>query len=98
MTNDHDILGGDFNLYLKPRLDKMDSLQEQHDSRNYRADITSFLGVSNIFDVWRVINPDKKFFTWRKGNKRSRLDYIHIGTFIKLCGGLRYSASHPVRP
>ena len=28
MTNDHYILGGDFNLYLNPRLDKLDSLQE----------------------------------------------------------------------
>ena len=82
MTNDHYILGGDFNLYLNHRLDKLDSLQEQHDSRNYRAYISSFLDVNNIADVWRVINPDKKFFTWHQGNKRSRLDYIFISEHL----------------
>ena len=29
MTTDHYILGGDFNLYLNPRLDKLDSSQDQ---------------------------------------------------------------------
>ena len=72
------ILGGDINLHLNPRLDKLDSLQEQHDSRNYRADISSFLDVNNITDVCRVINPDKMFFSWHQENKRSRLDYIFI--------------------
>ena len=82
MTNDHYILGGDFNLYLNPRFDKLDSLQEQHDNRNYRADISSFLDVNNIVDVWRVINPDKKIFTWHQGNKRSRLDYIFLSEHL----------------
>ena len=82
MTNDHYILGGDFNIYLNPRLDNMDSLQEQHDSRNYRADISSFLHVNNIADVRRVINPDKKFNTWHQGNTRSRLDYMFISEHL----------------
>ena len=82
MTNDHYILGGDFNLYLNPRLDKLDSLQEQHDSRNYRADISSFLDVNNIADVRRVINPDKKFFMRHQENKRSRLDFIFISEHL----------------
>ena len=45
MTTDHYILGGDFNLYLNPRLDKLDSSQDQNDSRNYRADLLSYLDV-----------------------------------------------------
>ena len=58
MTTDHYISGGDFNVYLNPRLDKLDSSQDQNDSRNYRADLLSYLDVKNIVDVWRVINPD----------------------------------------
>ena len=82
MTTDHYILGGDFNLYLNPRLDKLDSSQDQNDSRNYRADLLSYLDVNNIVDVWRVINPDKKFFTWHQGKRRSRLDYIFISEHL----------------
>ena len=29
-----------------------------------------------MVDPWRIYNPDKKMFTWHRGNKRSRLDYI----------------------
>ena len=29
-----------------------------------------------------MINPDKKFFTWHQGNKRSRLDYIFISEHL----------------
>ena len=82
MTTDHYIFGGDFNLYLNPRLDKLDSSQDQNDSRNYRADLLSYLDVNNVVDVWRVINPDKKFFTWHQGNRRSRLDYMFISEHL----------------
>ena len=45
--------------------------------------------VNNIVDIWWKINPDKKFFTWYRGNKRSRLDYIltseHLMNFIDQC-------------
>ena len=79
MTTDHYILGGDFNLYLNPRFDKPDS--SQNDSRNYRADLLSYLD-NNIVDVWRVINPDKKFLTCHQRNRRSRLDYIFISEHL----------------
>ena len=89
MTNEHTVLAGDFNLYLNPRLDKLDQINEAQDNRNYRSDIQSFMEVNNIVDIWRTINPDKKFFTWHRGNKRSRLDYIltseHLMNFIDQC-------------
>ena len=43
----HYILGGDLNLYLNPCLYKLDSSQEQNDSRNYSANISSFLNKNN---------------------------------------------------
>ena len=87
MKNEHTILGGDFNLYMDPRLDKLDNMPENHDNRNYREDIISYLEVNNLVDAWRTVNPDRKFFTWHRGNKRSRLDYLfcsdHLLNFIE---------------
>ena len=87
MKNEHTILGGDFNLYMDPRLDKLDNRPEHHDNRNYREDIISYLEVNNLVDAWRTVNPDRKFFTWHRGNKRSRLDYFfcsdHLLNFIE---------------
>ena len=87
MKNEHTIIGGDFNLYMNPRLDKLDNMPEHHDNRNYREDIISYLEVNNLVDAWRTANPDIKFFTWHRGNKRSRLDYFfcsdHLLNFIE---------------
>ena len=89
MTNEHTVLAGDFNLYLNPRLDKLDQIDEAQDNIYYRSDIQSFMEVNNIVDIWRTINPDKNFFIWHRGNKRSRLDYIltpqHLMNFIEEC-------------
>ena len=42
--------------------------------------------TNNIVDVWRTINPDRRRFTWHRGDKRSRLDYLltseHLLNFI----------------
>ena len=61
MQNVHIVLGGDYNLYMIPRLDKLDTMPEHHDNQNYREDITSFLDINNLVDVWRTLNPDERF-------------------------------------
>ena len=61
MKNEHTILGGDFNLYMDPRLDKLDNMPEHRDNRSYREDIISYLEVNNLVDAWRTVNPDIKF-------------------------------------
>ena len=86
MQNIHTILGGDLNLYMNPRLDKLDISTDYNDNRNFRADVCSFVETNNIVDVWHTINPDKRCFTWHSGDKRSRLDYLltseHLLNFI----------------
>ena len=76
------ILGGDWNLYLSLLLDKLDSMPETNDNSNYRENLKSFLEINNLVDVWRVINPHEKFFTWHRGDKRSRLDYFFISEHL----------------
>ena len=87
MQNEHIVLGGDYNLYMNPRLNELDTMPEHNDNQNYLEDITSFLEINNLVDVCRTLHPDEQFFTWHRGNKRTRLDYIfcsdHLLNFIE---------------
>jgi exonuclease III len=70
------IFGGDFNLHLNPRLDKLDN-SDSGDNPKFRAEILSFLETENLVDIWRVFNPSARIFTWHRGTKqKSRLDYF----------------------
>jgi exonuclease III len=72
------MLGGDFNLNLNPRLDKLDT-SDANDNPNYRREILSFLETENLVDIWRVFNPFARMFTWHRGSKqKSRLDYFFV--------------------
>ena len=98
-NNEHIIIAGDWNLYLNPRLDKLDDMGESSDNGSYRYDLLSFLETNNLADAWRIFNPYQNFFymaPWKETGK-ARL-YIYIRTSIKLCGESRYPTWHTVRP
>ena len=52
---------------------------ENSDNGNFRLDLTSYLDVNNLVDVWRIAHPDTKFFTC------ARLDYIFISEHLLNC-------------
>ena len=84
--NENIFMGGDYNVYLNPRLDKLDNMMETSDNSLYRDNINAYLEVNNLVDIWRILNPDKRYFTWRRGEKKSRLDYLftseHMLNFV----------------
>ncbi len=62
---------------MNPKLDKLDSMLITNDNLNYHQEIESFLETEEILDIWRVMNPDTRFYTWRLGNnQQSKLDYL----------------------
>ena len=61
LENKHVILGGDYNVYVNPALDKMDDMGENSDNGNFRLDLTTYLDVNNLVDVWRIAHPDTNF-------------------------------------
>lgn len=72
------ILGGDFNTILNQRLDRKGGCGQF--TQNYESTIKILEDIQeefDIVDVWRIKNPDKARFTWRKPNHQisSRLDY-----------------------
>ena len=84
-NREHTILGGDFNLYMNQRLDKLDTMPDTNDNAIYRQEILSFLDTNNMIDIWRAINPSKRTFTWYRGKQRSRLDYFFTSEHLLNC-------------
>jgi len=70
------IIGGDFNLCLDPKLDKLCNTASSSDNPSFRKEVISFLETQNLVDMWRVLNPNTQFFTWHRGSQKSRLDYL----------------------
>ena len=69
------ILGGDLNICLDPVLDKYGT-PDGHSE--YRSAIKVLSDHLNIADIWRILNPDVRRYTWRQCNplRQSRLDYM----------------------
>ena len=76
------ILGGDFNVHLNPYLDKTTGMSETNDCVNYRKELLAFLNSENLVDIWRILNPSKKMFSWSRNNQKSRLDYFFISEHL----------------
>ena len=74
------ILGGDFNTYLNPVLDKSGGLKEaMSETAKVLLNICDEFG---LIDVYRSQNPDGKRYTWRNkgraGLVQSRLDMFFV--------------------
>ena len=76
--NEYFILCGDFNLTLNPSLDTYNYCGINNPKA--RDKTLEMMEDLQLLDYYRILNPDKKAYTWRKKNplKQSRLDYILI--------------------
>lgn len=79
LQNENVIICGDWNLTLNQELDT-DNYRHVNNPRA-RDVVLNYLEEDNYIDVWRVMNEDKKTFTWRRLNperKQARLDFFLI--------------------
>ena len=85
ITDKNIVIGGDLNTYLNPKLDKKGGI-ENNETTNFSKEVQAFCEGMNLIDVYRVINPDLRRYTWRgmtkRGNVSSRLDYWLISTHM----------------
>jgi exonuclease III len=76
--NNNLIIAGDLNTYLT-EIDKHGKVKKKSE---YAKKINNIIDDTDMVDVWRLLNPTTKRYTWRKmsinGIKQSRLDYIII--------------------
>ena len=79
-TNKKLIVGGDFNLCLRP-IDNSNFILKKSKARD---DVIQIMENYNLLDIWRVHHPDTKRFSWRRNNPNThcRLDYWLIGAEI----------------
>ena len=79
------IVGGDFNVYLNPKLDKAGGRDEIQSEASKR--LLNVIDEFSLFDVFRFYNPDKKIYTWRNKGKpsliQSRLDMFLISEHLQ---------------
>jgi exonuclease III len=72
------ILAGDFNTYMSD-LDKHGEIKK---ASEYSSRIKTIIEEVNMCDIYRVLNPEIRRYSWRKmsylGIQQSRLDYIFI--------------------
>jgi exonuclease III len=80
--NDNIVLGGDFNFYTNPKLDKLDSMSNKNDNPFYRAEVKVLLESMNLTDCFRDLHENLRRYTWHSRGKSSRLDYFFISEHL----------------
>ena len=72
------IIGGDFNLVLDLDKDKKSGRFKTH--TNSVKILQKFMTELTLTDAWRVLNPDKRRYTWRRRNPEihCRLDFFLV--------------------
>jgi len=78
------IIGGDFNLVLNGGLDKRGGLARTR--KNALTVIQNFSENLGLSDVWRIINPEARRYTWRQNQPviHCRLDFF-LASESSLC-------------
>ena len=65
-------IGGDFNCTLNSYLDRRNCVN----SRDLgKVDLIRMMNSHNMEDIWRRRHPNDRTFSWRRGDKSSRIDY-----------------------
>ena len=72
------IIGGDFNSVLDIDLDKKGGLAKTH-SKAVKV-IKDHMTELDLVDVWRLLNPDRRRYTWRRQMPEihCRLDFFLV--------------------
>ena len=77
--NDKIIICGDWNLVINPDLDTNNYLHINNP--RVRQEVLNMIDEEDFVDIYRVLNGDKREFTWRRRNpvrKQARLDFFLI--------------------
>ena len=79
------LIGGDLNTYLDPKIDKTGG-KEINEQSIFGKGIKLLCEEMNLIDIYRILNPDKRRFSWRgvtrSGIVQSRLDYWLVSTHM----------------
>ena len=74
----HNIIGGDFNIVRDAKLDHNANVIYHE---KCKESIDSMVEKQDLIDIWRVQNPEKKYFTYMKAKQKTSwawLDYFLV--------------------
>ena len=86
------ILAGDFNLCMDVNLDRMSPTSRIRNHIKCKEIISSFAEENNLVDVWRVINPGVRKYTFERLNppSKSRIDFFLVSEcFLSTVNGMK---------
>ena len=73
------IVGGDFNCTFDPSLDRLNCISETDGGRE---ELKQIISQKLLEDIYRRRFPDKRTFSFSRGNKASRLDYFLVSEIL----------------
>ena len=78
---DFKIVGGDLNVILNPEMDKYSLSSKKTETAAVKF-LNNFMEEEQWLDVWRIINPDARQYTWKRNTPltMSRLDYLFMAS------------------
>ena len=82
-NSDTFIIGGDFNTVIDVTKDKKNG--NLNNGKKKRNKINTIINNNDIHDIWRILNPDTRHYTWHSNHKPpiySRLDYFLVSSNI----------------
>ena len=73
------ILDGDFNLVMKPDIDRLNSMINHHKSSSL---IGSYMDKFSLTDIWHDRNPLEKIYTWHRCHNHNGPSASRINMFL----------------
>lgn len=70
-------------MILKERLERMNYVGEKIRNIKFTEELQLLLEAFDMVDPWRIRNPRKHLFTWSRGDKASRLDYMFVSDCLQ---------------
>ena len=75
MRGENKLVIGDYNLVMNAKMDRYMSNENNVKSKQI---IEQFMTEFSLVDIWRIQNPDKVHFSWRRKNIKGRLQASRI--------------------
>ena len=74
------IIGGDFNTILNPTTDKFSEAGSDSFNKQSTKFLNNYLENKNWVDPWRLLNPDKRLYTWSRS--KPTLSFSHLDFWL----------------